>query len=148
MDEYIKLIEKLRRIEALYNGATTAGERDAAAAAHERIKERLASVKIPEPVKEYRFSLENTWSRKLFVALLRRYGYNPYRYPRQRYTSVMVRLTDRDADSLWREFQELNDALREHLDALAEKVIREAVSTHTEEAEEVPVIQGAITYEE
>ena len=40
MDER-KLIEKLRRIEALYAGAATSGERVAAANARDRIRERL-----------------------------------------------------------------------------------------------------------
>jgi hypothetical protein len=39
---------------------------------------------------EFRFSLADQWSRHLLVALLRRYGIKPYRYSRQRRTTVMV----------------------------------------------------------
>jgi len=77
MDE-TKLVEKLARIEALFAGATTPGERDAAAAARERILERLRSIQ-DRPI-EYRFTMANVWSRRLFVALLPRYDLTPYRY--------------------------------------------------------------------
>jgi hypothetical protein len=81
MDES-KLIEKLRRIEALYAGATTDGEKDAAERARQRILERLGAWERKEPAIEYRFSMNDEWSRKVFVALLRRYGIRPYRYSR------------------------------------------------------------------
>ena len=137
MDEYTKLLDKLRRIEALHDGAATDGERIAAAEALRRTSERLASLGRSEPPVEYRFSLDNTWSRKLFLALLRRYGLRPYRYTRQRRNTIMVRVPPSFVDPLWREFGALNEALREHLDALAEKVIAEAISGDTSEAEEI-----------
>jgi len=149
VEDYAKLIEKLRRIEALHDGATTSGERDAAAEARRKVAERLAGFKKPEqPVTEYRFSMENAWSRKLFVALARRSGLKPYRYPRQRRTTVMLRLTDSAANTIWAEFQDLNSALREHLDTLAEKIIAEAVSPDTREAEEVPQLGSGKQFED
>jgi hypothetical protein len=148
-DEYAKLIEKLRRIEALYDGATTIGERDAAAEARRKVAERLADVKPKsDPATEYRFSMENAWSRKLFVALARRSGLKPYRYPRQRRTTVMLRLTEPAANSIWAEFQALNTALSEHLDALATQIIAEAVSPETGEAEEVPQLGPGKLFED
>ncbi|MGB2611656.1 MAG: hypothetical protein WBC80_22005 [Isosphaeraceae bacterium] len=137
MDEYTKLLEKIRLIEALHAGAPTDGERNAAADALRRISERLASLKVSDPPTEYRFSLENTWSRKLFLALLRRYGLRPYRYLRQRRNTVMVRISPSFVDQLWAEFVALDEALCEHLDALAEKVIAESISGDTSEAEEI-----------
>lgn len=145
MDEYHKLIEKLRRIEALHAGATTPGERDAAANAHRRVSERIAGMRPPPPPRlltEYRFSLDNSWSRKLFLALLRRHGYRPYRYHRQRYNTVMVRLPDFAVDAVWAEFLELDSALREHFDALAQHIIAEAVSSDTSDAEEITTVPG------
>ena len=41
MDEIAKLIETLRRVERLYDGATTPGERVAAGFAKERLDARL-----------------------------------------------------------------------------------------------------------
>jgi len=137
MDEYTKLLDKIRRIEALHAGATTDGERNAAAEALRRTSERLASLTLSEPPTEYRFSFENIWSRKLFLALLRRYGLSPYRYSRQRRTTVMVRVPPSFVSQFWPEFVALDEALREHLDALAEKVIAEAISGDTSEAEEI-----------
>ena len=82
MSDEVKLLEKLLRIEALHAGAATAGERSAAAEAKRRILERLTELRQSDPPVEYRFGLDNVWSRRLFLALLRRYGLRPYRYPR------------------------------------------------------------------
>ena len=101
------------------------------------MSERLASLKVSDPPTEYHFSLENTWSRKLFLALLRRYGLRPYRYLRQRRNTVMVRIPPSFVDQLWAEFVALDEALCEHLDTLAEKVIAESISGDTSEAEEI-----------
>jgi len=83
-----RLIEKLRLVEALFAGAATDGERAAAESAKQRILKRLDFWEREAPPVEYRFSLGDTWSRKVFVALLRRYGIRPYRYRRQRRTTV------------------------------------------------------------
>lgn len=123
-----ELIEKLRRIQALVDGAATDGERAAAESAKARVEERLAACAREDPPREYSFSLENAWSRRLFVALLRRYGLRPYRYPRQRRTTVMARVSKRFCDEvLWPEFCGLDKTLRAYLDEVAERVIAEAV---------------------
>jgi hypothetical protein len=73
--------DKLRKIEALHMGATTEGERDAARAAAERIRARLAEQRARDPdviivysllrtvpgqlevgVKEARRRAERTWN--------------------------------------------------------------------------------------
>ena len=72
-----KLIEKLRLIERLAAGASTKGEEVAAELAKERILERLRRIEKEDPPVEYRFSMVDMWSRKVFVALLRRYGIKP-----------------------------------------------------------------------
>jgi hypothetical protein len=136
-EERKRLLDKLRRIEALHLGAFTDGERDAAAEAMRRVKARLALVAATDPPTEYRFSIENVWSRKLFVALLRRYELKPYRYHRQRASTIMVRLPKSIATPLWNEFVELDGALREHLDEVAAQVIAEAISPDTAELTEV-----------
>ncbi len=137
-DDLSRLLAKLRGLEALHAGATTPGEKLAAAAARERIVARLDRQRQADPPVEYHFSMENEWSRKLFVALARRYGLEPFRYYRQRYTTVMLQVPKSFVDeTLWPEFTELNDALREHLDALAERVIREALDGDTREAGEI-----------
>ena len=136
MDEH-KLIEKLLRIEALHAGATTRGERVAAARAMQRILERLREIQEEDQPIEYRFSMPDPWARKLFLALLRRYGLKPYRYFRQRYSTVMVRVPARFVDeTLWPEFQELQDTLYEYLGEVTERVISQAIHEDSSEAGE------------
>lgn len=137
MDER-QLIERLRSIERLHAGATTPGERDAAANALERIRRRLASTTALDPPVEYQFSMPDMWSRRLFVALLRRYDIRPYRYYRQRRTTVMARVPRKFLDkTLWPEFQELSDTLREYLAEITDRVISEGVYADSSEAEVV-----------
>ena len=97
-----QLRERLRKISALFEGAATAGEREAAAAAIERVKQSLAA--LPEPPVEFRMTLPDRWQRRLFAALCRRYGLNPYRYKGQRYTTVVVKAPRSFAErTLWPE---------------------------------------------
>jgi hypothetical protein len=132
-----ELREKLRKIEALFEGATTVGERDAAAAASSRILAALNSAGRPEPAIETRFTLPDRWSRLLFTALCRRYRLKPYRYPRQRYSTVIVRAPDSFIKkTLWPEFLEIKAALDGYLNEATERIIREEVFGDAEEAEE------------
>ena len=133
-----RLQEKLRKIEALFAGAGTPGERNAAEAALHRLRARLAEqVKTEEPT-EMKFSLGDEWSRHLFLALCRRYGLTPYRYKRQRYTTVMVRVPKSFCDDvLWPEFTQLHDTLRQYLAEVTTKLVRETVFADTSEAAEV-----------
>src|SRR5712692_942465 len=106
-----QLREKLRKIEALFAGAGTAGERLAAEAALERVRARLAEIGRQDPPIEMRISLSDQWSRHLFLALARRYGLSPYRYHRQRHNTVMIRVPRPFFDQvLWPEFSELAQA--------------------------------------
>lgn len=132
-----QLRERLRKIYALFEGATTPGERNAAAAALERVKKGLgARLNVEQPI-EYQFSLPDRWQRRLFSALCRRYGLEPYRYRRQRHTTVMVRVPKSFVDqTLWPEYQELRDALNEYLSSATERIIREEVYGDAGEAAE------------
>jgi len=133
------LLEKLEKIEALFAGAKTPGEKAAAGAAADRIRARLKQTERREKSLEIRFSLPDPWSRHMFIALCRRYGLRPYRYPRMRRQSVMVRAPETFLNTvLWPEFQEINAALTEYLAEVTDKVIREAVFKETRDADEVP----------
>jgi hypothetical protein len=132
------LIEKLKRIEALFAGATTDGEREAAANALQRIQKRLKEIQEIDPPVEYKFTMADIWSRKLFVALLRRYGIKPFRYYRQRHTTVMAVVSSSFVDeTLWPEFQELDKTLRSYLDDITNRVISEGIHSDSSEAEVV-----------
>ena len=133
-----ELRAKLRKIEALFAGATTPGERAAAGAAAERIRERLRRTQRAEALVEMKFSLADLWSRQLFLALARRYGLRPYRYLRQKRTTVMLKVPPSFVDDvLWPEFVELNAALTEYLMAVTQKIIAEEVYGETADADEV-----------
>lgn len=133
-----QLREKLRKIEALFAGAGTVGERIAAEAALERVRARLAGLERSDPLIEMQFSLQDQWSRRLFLALCRRYGLKPYRLYRQRLTTVMLRVPRGFVDQvLWPEFQALNAALVQYLNEVTTRIIREEVHRDTSEAAEV-----------
>jgi len=137
MDE-AKLIEKLRLIEALFAGAATEGEKVAAERAKQRILERLRSYEREDPPVEYRFAMDDMWSRKVFVAMLRRYGIRPYRYRGQRYTTVLARLSKRFVDeTLWPEFQEISETLRTYLSEVTDRVVSQVIHQDSSEADVV-----------
>lgn len=132
------LREKLRKIEALFAGAATAGERIAAGAAADRIRERLGRAAGKEKEIEVKFSISDVWSRQLFVALCRRYGLRPFRYRRMHRQTIVIRAPKSFVDQvLWPEFEELSAALTAYLSEITEKVIREEVHGETGEADEV-----------
>jgi len=132
-----QLRERLRKIQALFEGATTAGERDAAAAAIERIRKVLGAAGKTEPPVEFQFSVPDPWQRRLFTALCRRYGLEPFRYKRQRYSTVVVRAPRSFVhQTLWPEYQELRAALNSYLNQATERIIREEVYGDAAEASE------------
>lgn len=133
------LLEKLRKIERLYAGAATPGEKEAAAEAIARIRHRLDAMSRTEPPVEYRFTLMDGWSKKLFLALLRRYELRPYRYARQRRNTVMVRVPRSFVnETLWPEFLELSEVLKSYLEEVTRRVISEAIHEDSGDEEVVP----------
>ena len=132
------LREKLRKIEALFAGAATSGEKDAAGAAAERIRKRLNQSADKEPPVEMKFSIPDVWSRHLFVALCRRYGIRPFRHRRMHRQSIFLKAPKTFVEQvLWPEFQELDAALIAYLSEITEKLIREEVHRDTADAEEI-----------
>jgi hypothetical protein len=122
-----RLKEKLRAIEALFAGATTEGERDAADRARQRIKTRLLGLQGEKQV-EWQFSLD-PWSRKLLVALARRYGLEPYRYRRQRYSTLIVKASERFLqETFLPEYDAMSKTLDEHLTAVTARVVAEVLN--------------------
>jgi len=136
-DEEIR--EKLRKIEALFSRPGFEGERQAARAAAERMRQRLGDAERAEQnLIEMRFSLSSQWSRRLLVALCRRYGYEPFRYSRQRYTTVMLKAPeDFIHETLWPHFQKLDEALSEYLSEITDRLIKDEIFAGTGDVEEV-----------
>jgi hypothetical protein len=132
------LREKLRKIEALFAGAATEGEKVAAGAAAERIRDRLGQAAGKEKEIEVKFSISDVWPRQLFVALCRRYGLRPFRYRRMHRQTIIIRAPKSFVEQvLWPEFEELSAALTAYLSEITERVIREEVHGETGDADEV-----------
>lgn len=133
-----RLREKLRKIEALYAGATTAGEKFAASAAAGRIRRQFEAASKKEQAKEIKFSIPDPWSRQLFIALCRRYGVKPFRYTRMhRQTVIILAPASFVQKMLWPEFEELSQALSAHLSEITDRIIREEVHEATQDADEI-----------
>jgi hypothetical protein len=132
-----QLRERLRKITALFEGAATEGERQAAAAAIDRIRQALSASVKTQPFPETKFSMADQWQRRLFYALCRRYGLDPYRYKGQRHTTVIVRAPRSFVENtLWPEYLELQSALHAYLNEATERIIRDEVFRDTGEAAE------------
>ena len=136
-----ELIEKIRKVEALFAGTSIAGEKQAARSALERLQAQLGAA--PEPTEEYQFSLPDPWKRQLFLAMCRRQGLSPYRKYRQRSTTVMLRCTRSMVDQvLWPQFLELSKLLHQFLDEATRDIISQSVHGDLSEATEQPNLQN------
>lgn len=137
MTTQFDLREKLGKIELLFSGAGTPGERCAAEAASARLRAKLAEMERNDRPTEVQVSIDDQWSRQLFVALCRRYGLKPYRYARQS-TTVVVRAPRRFVDEvLWRQFRSIDGELRAYLTDVTLKVIREEICADTSDTQEI-----------
>lgn len=118
------LLEKLMKIEALHAGAKTDGERDSAFKAKQRILKKIQDAVVVDPPIEYKFTLHNGWSVRVFVALLERYGIKPYRRPKQRRTTVLAKVSVSFVDNvLWPEYLEIQDEIDNYFDAKIDNVV-------------------------
>ncbi|MGY2049405.1 hypothetical protein [Methylobacterium sp. JK268] len=139
MDIEERLRERLRKAERLFAGAATAGERDAAEAALGRLRARLAETARREPPVELKLTVPDAWSARLLIALCRRYGLRPYRYARQRRTTVMVRAPRSVFDAVvWAPFTALHEEMQVFFEETTERLIRRAVHGEAQDAETVP----------
>lgn len=137
-----ELIEKIRKVEALYKSTQSQGEMQAARGALERLQAQLAVT--PQPAVEFKFSLTDPWKRQLFLALVRRHDLQPYRRARQRHTTVMVKMQRKFLDEiLWPEFLQLSKLLHDYLNEATRDVISRAVHRDLSDAAEIPGLGGA-----
>jgi hypothetical protein len=147
MTDDTQIREKLAKIKALFAGATTPGERQAAHSAIERLQQRIDGVPtagpVADPPVEFRFSLTNPWSMRLFLAVCRSKGHRPYRHPRMRRTSacLMIGRVAVNTD-LWPEYVEMNKVLTEYLGELADHIIADCINPDRSDAEVVAGLPG------
>ena len=103
---------------------------------------------VPEPVLkeikerqekeiEMKFSVGDRYAKKLFIALARKHGFKPYRYPRQKHTTVNLKGKKSYFDIvLWPEFMELSEDLDFFLEQVTNEIVRNVM---TDEFSEITV---------
>jgi len=132
-----EIIAKLLKVEALFHGTNVEGEKWPLSRHWIASTPQLAQQ--PEAQQEYQFSLPDPWKRKLFLALARRHGLKPYRLPRQRSSTVMLRISRTQLDrSFWPEFTELSKLLSKDLQDATDDIISRGVHGDLSEAPEQP----------
>lgn len=120
------------KVEELFRRAGSAGERAAAGAAMERLRGRLGGELVEEA--EVRLSLPDVWSVRLFVAVCRKHGVRPFRYRRQRRTTVMVRVGQGLLERvLWPEFERLHRELESYFEDVTDHLIEDALGSDGED---------------
>ena len=126
-----QLRAKLAKVEALFRDAGSPGERAAAEAAMDRLHDRLGTQDGDrEPEVELQYSLPDMWSVRLFLAICRKHGVHPYRYARQRRTTVMVRARERAFDRVvWTEFSRLHTELEIYFEDVTDHLITRAMGS-------------------
>jgi len=127
------LLDRIRKIEALISGASTNGEKNAAKTAKERILKKYPELEIHRNPVEYRLSTNSEWDKKLLLAICRKYGVKPYRYHRQKYTTVMVNINEEFLTKvLWKEYQEYSELLNDLVEEITNDLISK-IHTHEDE---------------
>ena len=134
------LLEKIKKMYALIAGAQTDGEKNAAISARERILRNNPSLQIEALAKEFSLSMPSNWHKKLLLAICHKYGVKPYRYHRQKYTTVMVRVNEDFLNRvLWQEFKEYSKLMEELVTEITDDLI---AKIHQHEDEDL--IQGEL----
>jgi len=128
MGEFQDIRERLTKLEALFARGATAGERAAAGAALERMQARLE--KEGEAEIEVKYSLPDVWSVRLFVAICRKHGVQPFRYRRQRRTTVMVRIRKSEFErTVAAEFHALHQELANYFAEMVDHLISDVMKS-------------------
>ena len=125
MNEDSDLRAKLAKLEALFRRAGSPGEKSAAGAAMERLQARLEGTGGKREAEiELQHSLPDLWCVELFCAVCRKHGVRPYRYRRQRRTTVMVRVREREFYSeAWPEYCRLHAELSAYFGDVTDHLI-------------------------
>jgi hypothetical protein len=130
-----ELLDKIKKVEALYLGTDSKGEMNAALGALDRLNAQLDQHPV-EP-EEYQFSMPDPWKRQLFLAVVRRHGLKPYRLPRQRRTTVMVRVEKVFLDTIvWPQYLELSELLHTYLSETTQDIISQSIHNDLTDATE------------
>ncbi len=134
-------LDKLAKVEALLQRASSEGERQAAELAKGRIITKISDLQVNCPI-EYKISLDSPWKRRLLASLRAKHGYRTYRYARQRRTTIHVRIAKNVMEGvLWPEFLRYSEILEE----LVEEILKDLTNKIHEVQEEELEIVGEIS---
>ncbi|PCH65634.1 MAG: hypothetical protein COC01_09460 [Bacteroidetes bacterium] len=118
------ILEKIRKIEALIKGGATEGERLAAIAAKQRVLEKYSGQTVDQGAVEYKLSTSDPWHKSLLMAICRKYELKPYRYHRQKYTTLMVKVNTEFLDKIiWPEYLRYSELLEDLVGDITEDLI-------------------------
>ena len=104
----------------------------AAGAARGRLQARLGLELDPreESETEMQYCLPGAWSVRMFVALCRKHGIRPYRYPRKRCTTVMVRVRQSGCEeTVGEELRMLHRELTANFSEMVDHLIADALKS-------------------
>lgn len=135
------VLDKIKKIEALIQGAQTKGEKNTAISAKERILSKYPAVDTENEKLEFSLRTPDSWHKRLLIAICRKHGLKPYRYKRQNYTTVMVQVNERFLNEMvWKEYLEYSDHLEKLVDAVTGDLI-EKIYKHEDE----DIVHGRLT---
>ncbi len=141
MERAEDIYAKLQKLESLFARGATEGERAAAGAALDRLTEKLRTTPDEDEV-ELQYSLPDAWAVRIFLALYRKHAVKPYRYPRQRRTTVMVRVRPAAFErTVGAEFRTLHEELVAYFKDTVDHLIADAMKSDGDDANiEIPLI--------
>lgn len=129
------ILDKLSKIEALIQRASTEGERQAAQSAKDRVLSTIAERQNSIPI-EYKISLDSSWKKRLLVAICSKHGYKTYRYSRQKYTTSQVRISKQIMEGVvWPEFLRYAKILEELMEEIMKDLTNKIHQVQEEEVE-------------
>jgi len=128
MDEQ-EFLDELRRIEAKLEDLDSDKVPPEVRLIYERLKMRGSLQETADAPVEIKFSFPNVWSRRLFLALAERHDLRPYRYRGQRRTTVVLKASRSFVDeTLWPEFERVDEVLARHLSEVTDLFIEHVLS--------------------
>jgi hypothetical protein len=140
----VSFLERLTKIEALIQRASSDGERQAAQLAKERVLNKISLDHSNRPL-EYKVSLGSLWEKRLFAALCAKHGFQTYRYERQKYTTARLRISKNMMDEvLWPDYLQYAKMLKELVEDIMQDLINKI---HKVEEDEI-IITGEIDLKE
>jgi hypothetical protein len=140
----MSFLDKLAKIEALIQRASSEGERHAAQLAKERVLHKVYLDQSNQPI-EYRVSLESHWEKRLFVAICGKHGFQTYRYQRQKYTTARLKISKAMMDEvLWPDYLRYSKMLSE----LVEEIMKDIINKIYKIEEEEILVAGAVDFKE